>query len=47
MTFETFTEAGLLYTVRVAFAGKDGKGELKPNALVYSRVTDILKVEWP
>ncbi len=47
MTFETFTEAGLLYTVRVAFAGKDGKGELKPHALVYSRVTDILKVEWP
>lgn len=47
MTLETFTEAGLLYTVRVADAGKDGKGEVKPDALVYSKVTDILKVIRP
>jgi hypothetical protein len=47
MTLETFTEEGLLYTVRVADALKDGKDEAKPDALVYSRVTEVLKVEWP
>jgi hypothetical protein len=47
MTLEAFTEAGLLYTVRVADAVKDGKDTAKPEALVYSRVTDILKIERP
>lgn len=47
MTWETFTEAGLVYLVRVADAVKDGKDELKPDSLVYSRVTEILKVERP
>src|ERR1035437_5343114 len=41
MTLETFTEEGLLYTVRVADALKDGKDEAKPDALVYSRVTEV------
>jgi hypothetical protein len=42
---ETFTEAGLLYTVRVANAAKDERAADKPDALVYSRVTDVLRVE--
>ena len=45
MTLETFTEAELLYLVRVADATKDGKDETKPDALIYSRVTEILRVE--
>lgn len=45
MTLGTFTEAGLIYTVRVADSVKNEKGEHKPGALVYSRVTDILRVE--
>jgi hypothetical protein len=45
MASETFTEPGLLYLVRVYDAMKDGKDGLKPDALVYSRVTEILKVE--
>ncbi len=47
MTPDTFTEPGLIYLVRVEDAVKDGKDELKPDALVYSRVTEILKVERP
>jgi hypothetical protein len=44
MVLETFTEAGLIYTVRVADAVKDGKNEAKPDALIYSRVVEILKI---
>jgi hypothetical protein len=46
MTLDTFTDSSLLYTVRVADALKDGKAADKPDALVYSRVTEILKVEF-
>jgi hypothetical protein len=45
MTLDTFTEAGLIYTVRVANSTKDEKGGHKPDALVYSRVTDVLRIE--
>jgi hypothetical protein len=41
VTLSTFTEAGLLYLVRMADCLKDGKGADKPDALVYSRVTEI------
>ncbi len=44
MALEKFTETGLLYLVRVADCAKDGKDAAKPDALVYSRVTEILKV---
>lgn len=44
MTPETFKDAGLLYLVRVADAVRDGKDEVKPDALVYSRITEILNV---
>jgi len=47
MALSTFTEVGLLYLVRVADCLKDGKDEDKPDALVYSRVTEILKIEMP
>lgn len=47
IALETFTEQGLLYQVRVADATKDGKDEAKPDALVYSRVTEVLRVERP
>jgi len=45
MTLDTFTDPTLTYLVRVGDALKDAKDELKPDALVYSRVTEILKVE--
>jgi hypothetical protein len=45
MTLDTFTEPGLIYTVRVANSIKDEKGGQKPGALVYSRITDVLRVE--
>jgi len=45
MTLETFREPGLLYLVHVEDATKDAKDNLKPDALIYSRVTEILKVE--
>lgn len=45
MALDTFLAPGLIYLVRVEDALKDGKDELKPDALVYSRVTEILKVE--
>jgi hypothetical protein len=47
MTWETFTDPALLYLVRVADSLKDGKDADKPDALVYSRITDILKIERP
>jgi hypothetical protein len=47
MGLDTFTDPALLYLVRVADATKDGKAVDKPNALVYSRVTDILRIERP
>ena len=47
MTLETFTDPSLLYTVRVADAVKDTKEAAKPDAMVYSRVTEILKTERP
>lgn len=47
MALGVFTEAGLLYLVRVADAVKDGKNEIKPDALVYSRVTEVLRVTRP
>ena len=47
MSLDTFTEPGLLYLVRVEDATKDGKEADKPDSLVYSRVTEILRVEHP
>jgi hypothetical protein len=47
LLFSAFTEPGLLYTVRVADAVKDEAQEEKPDVLVYSKVTDILRVEHP
>jgi hypothetical protein len=47
MTLETLSEEGLLYTVRVADATKDGNKADKPDALVYSRVTEVFKIERP
>jgi hypothetical protein len=47
MELGTFTDPALLYLVRVADATKDGKDAAKPDALVYSRVTEILKIERP
>jgi hypothetical protein len=40
-----FVDPSLQYLVRVADAVKDGRGELKPNALIYSQVADVLNVE--
>ena len=45
IALEAFTEPGLLYLVRVEDGRSDGKGDAKPDSLVYSRVTEILKVE--
>jgi len=45
MTPATFIDPTLLYTVRVEDATKDSDEQEKPDALVYSRVTKILKVE--
>jgi hypothetical protein len=47
MALEAFTDPALLYLVRVADCAKDGKDTAKPNALIYSRVTEILKIERP
>ena len=44
---DTFTEPGLLYVVQVADAVKDEGQKEKPDALVYSRVVNILRVELP
>jgi hypothetical protein len=40
-----FTEPGLIYLVRIGDAIKDSKDALKPEAMIYSRVTEILEVE--
>lgn len=45
MTLDTFTEEGLIYTLRVADSIKDEKGGQKPGALVYSRVTEVLRID--
>jgi hypothetical protein len=47
MAPETFTEAGLLYQVRVADAMKDAKDGDKPDPLIYSRVTEVLRIDRP
>jgi hypothetical protein len=47
MALEALTDPALLYLVRVADCAKDGKDTAKPDALIYSRVTEILKVERP
>ncbi len=47
MSLEAFTDPSLIYTVRVDDVVKDGKDEAKPDALIYSRVTEILKIERP
>lgn len=46
MGLDTFTQPGLIYRVKVEDASKDGKGESKPDGLVYSRVTEILEIEY-
>ena len=45
ITPEAFAEPGLLYTLQVADALKDEAQKRKPDALVYSRVVNILRVE--
>ena len=45
MTFDTFTEPTLTYLVRVDDCATDAKQTAKPDALVYSRVTEVLTVE--
>jgi hypothetical protein len=47
MALEAFTDPALLYLVRVADCAKDGKDTAKPDALIYSRVTEVLKIERP
>lgn len=47
MRWDTFTEPGLIYTVQVADALMDGNQKQKPDALVYSKVTEVLGVERP
>jgi hypothetical protein len=42
MALDVFTEPGLIFLVRVQDATKDSKDELKPEGLIYSRVTEIL-----
>ena len=44
MELEIFTEPGLIYTVQVEDAEKDGDGKQKHDALIYSRVTRVLGV---
>jgi hypothetical protein len=45
MSLETFSEPGLIYLVNVDSALIDGQNQMKPDALVYSRVTEILSVD--
>jgi hypothetical protein len=45
MAWEVLTDDGLLYWVRVADKVQDEKDETKPDALVYSAVTEVLRVE--
>ena len=44
MSLDAFTAEGLLYTVQVDDCSKDEEGMVKPDAFVYSRVTDIVEV---
>jgi len=46
MTVATFTEAGLLYTLRIDDCDRDADdpSKVKPDALIYSRVSDVLSV---
>jgi len=45
MDWDVLTESGLLYTVRVADVVRDENDDTKPDALVYSAVVDVLRVE--
>lgn len=45
MTLSTFTEPGLIYTISVEDCRTDVNQKTKDDALVYSRVTDVLQVE--
>jgi len=45
MTLETFTDEGLLYVVKVADAVNDDEDQAKPDALIYSRVIEVLGVQ--
>jgi len=45
MTMDTFTEPGLIYTISVADCRTGVDQMVKAEALVYSRVTDVLRVE--
>lgn len=45
LRYDTFAEPGLLYTLRVADAIKDERQADKPDALVYSKVVDIVGVD--
>lgn len=47
MALEALTDPALLYLVRVADSVKDARDAEKPDALRYSRVTEILKIERP
>jgi hypothetical protein len=45
MTLDTLTEPWLLYTVQVADGSKDEHQSDKPDALIYSKVVEVLRVE--
>ena len=45
LALSTFTEPGLAYVVQVEDALSDGKGSAKPEELVYSRVSEVIRVE--
>lgn len=47
MTLGTFIDSSLIYLVTVADCTADAKEGKKASALVYSRVTEILRVERP
>jgi hypothetical protein len=44
LTFETFVDPELIYTIRVEDCAINSKGAEKDDALVYSRVEEIVKV---
>ena len=46
MSLDTFVDNSLVYVVRVADATKDAKDAVKPDAFVYSRVVEIVKVDF-
>ncbi|SPE17646.1 hypothetical protein SBA5_110006 [Candidatus Sulfotelmatomonas gaucii] len=45
MALDKFTDPFVVYLVRIADCTADAKEGTKPDVLVYSRVTDILKIE--